>query len=327
MRTWIGIALVSVCGIASAQDLRQLLKDERYDDVRKLAQQRIAADAHDEHAYWFLSRAGLESSKNTAELERLGESLEPCLASIPQSALCHLALGETYGAIAATGGMLKGMRYVGRARDELEKAVALDPKNYTARSDLAQFYMQAPAIVGGGEDKAQQNLKTFESVRPEAAPLLRAEMHLQRGERDEATPLLLVADAFHGDDLADAHRETLSHLGFGLLQAKQAAKALAVFEFGCAHFADDAGLRLGLGRSELELGKTDAAVADLQQAVTLAPKLGAQYRLGLALQAKGENAQAIARLREYLALPAARENEDLAKDAKKRLQALEHPPG
>ena len=148
MRTWIGIALVSVCGIASAQDLRPLLKNERHEDVRKLAQQRIAADAHDEQAYWFLSRTGLELSKNVADLERLGESLEPCLAALPQSAPCHLALGETYGAIAATGGVLKGMKYVGRVSDELGKAVALDPKNYAARSDLGQFYMQAPAVVG-----------------------------------------------------------------------------------------------------------------------------------------------------------------------------------
>lgn len=40
------------------------------------------------------------------------------------------------------------MKYVGRVSDELEKAVALDPKNYAARSDLGQFYMQAPAVVG-----------------------------------------------------------------------------------------------------------------------------------------------------------------------------------
>lgn len=148
MRTWIGIALVWVCGIASAQDLRPLLKNERHEDVRKLAQQRIAADAHDEQAYWFLSRTGLELSKNVADLEQPGESLEPCLAALPQSAPCHLALGETYGAIAATGGVLKGMKYVGRVSDELGKAVALDPKNYAARSDLGQFYMQAPAVVG-----------------------------------------------------------------------------------------------------------------------------------------------------------------------------------
>ncbi len=43
-----------------------------------------------------------------------------------------------------------------RRRAEFERAVQLDPTNVPARVDLAQYYTEAPAIMGGGLDKARQ---------------------------------------------------------------------------------------------------------------------------------------------------------------------------
>jgi len=37
----------------------------------------------------------------------------------------------------------------------LKKAVELDGSNVAARSDLAEFYMEAPGIMGGGQDKSR----------------------------------------------------------------------------------------------------------------------------------------------------------------------------
>lgn len=321
-------ALVAMLGsmiaaTAAAQDAEPLLRDKRWDDVRKLAERRLAADVKDEQAYWLLSRAGLRTAKDAAELERLADALEPCLERIPQSALCHLALGETYGAIAGSGGMLKGMKYAGRIRAALEKAVELDPRNFTARHDLNQFYQMAPGVVGGGADKAERNTASFEAVRPQAGPLLRAGLQMHDGDLDRASAALLVPGAFAEADLADDHRNALTALGFRQLQAKQPAKALETFRRGRERFPDDASLCLGQGRSELENGQVDASVETLRRAVELDPQRGAQYRLGIALQTRGDADAAAAAFREFLALPSENRSEDTSKDATRRLEQLQ----
>ncbi len=43
-----------------------------------------------------------------------------------------------------------------KRRAEFERAVQLDPANVPARVDLAQYYTEAPAIMGGGLDKARE---------------------------------------------------------------------------------------------------------------------------------------------------------------------------
>ncbi|MBO9662137.1 tetratricopeptide repeat protein [Dokdonella sp.] len=316
------LAATTLAAIADDGSADSLLRDKRYNEARRLAERRLASDPTDEQAYWLLARAGLETIKETADLERLADTLQPCLERIPQSALCHLALGETYGAIAASGGMLKGMKYAGRVREELEKAVELDPRNFTARDDLNQFYLMAPGIVGGGADKAERNTAAFEAVRPEAAPLLRAGIHLQNGQLDRAGALLLAPEAFASADLADGYRSALTSLGFRQLEAKQTAKALETFRRGRERFPNDASLCLGYGRSELETGQVDAAITSLRRAVELDPQRGAQYRLGIALQTKGDEDAAATAFREYIALPTAKRSGDTLKDAKRRLQQL-----
>jgi tetratricopeptide (TPR) repeat protein len=325
-RLALAFACAATTATAVAQDATRLLRDKRFAQVRSLATQRLAADPKDEQAYWLLSRAGLQEAKDAAELERLAEALEPCLEAIPQSALCHLSLGEIYGAIAASGGMLKGMKYAGRIRDELEKAVELDPRNFTARHSLNQFYLLAPGIAGGGADKAERNTAAFEAARPQAGPLLRAGLQMHDGDLDRASAALLVPSAFAEADLADDYRSALVALGFRQLQAKQPAKALETFRRGRERFPDDASLCLGQGRSELENGQVDAAVETLRHAVELDPQRGAQYRLGIALQTRGDTAASAAAFREFLALPSEKRSEDTSNDARRRLGQLAPAP-
>jgi tetratricopeptide (TPR) repeat protein len=52
--------------------------------------------------------------------------------------------------------------------------VELDPGNWEARSDLAEFYLDAPAIVGGGKDKARAQADTLMQFNPAAAHLVLA---------------------------------------------------------------------------------------------------------------------------------------------------------
>ena len=53
-----------------------------------------------------------------------------------------------------------------KVRTEFERAVELDPKNSEARADLAEFYIEAPSIVGGGKDKARAQAEALAGFDP-----------------------------------------------------------------------------------------------------------------------------------------------------------------
>jgi hypothetical protein len=60
-----------------------------------------------------------------------------------------------------------------RVRAEFEQSVQLDPRNADALADLGEFYRQAPAVVGGGIEKAQGIAAQLEKVDPARAHELR----------------------------------------------------------------------------------------------------------------------------------------------------------
>lgn len=73
----------------------------------------------------------------------------------PNNAEYHLWLARAYGRKAEDSKALAAASNARKAKNEFERAVQLDPSNVQARVDLAQYYTEAPAIMGGGVDKAR----------------------------------------------------------------------------------------------------------------------------------------------------------------------------
>jgi tetratricopeptide (TPR) repeat protein len=73
----------------------------------------------------------------------------------PQSGDYFAWLGDTYAAIGTNGNLFTKMSVGPKALKSWEQAAALDPKNIKVRVSLVDSYMMAPAMMGGGEDKAK----------------------------------------------------------------------------------------------------------------------------------------------------------------------------
>lgn len=68
----------------------------------------------------------------------------------------HLWLGRAYGHQAERVSILQQPLLARKVKEHFEKAVAFNPENIAARSDLMEYYLRAPRILGGSREKARE---------------------------------------------------------------------------------------------------------------------------------------------------------------------------
>lgn len=113
----------------------------------------VSADAQaSARIAWMLSRA-------KAALGKLDEAMtlaETALSSDASNAAYHVQVAAVAGRLAEKASLMKRLSYVRRARQELDAAAALDPKNTDTQWGLMLYYYAAPSLLGGDKAKAQQ---------------------------------------------------------------------------------------------------------------------------------------------------------------------------
>jgi tetratricopeptide (TPR) repeat protein len=70
-------------------------------------------------------------------------------------------LGRAYGEKADHSSFVTAAQLAKNIRQEFERAVDLDASNVDARSDLGEFYLEAPSFLGGGKTKARQQAEAI----------------------------------------------------------------------------------------------------------------------------------------------------------------------
>ena len=93
--------------------------------------------------------------------DRAESSCRKAVSLDPGNSRFHLWLGRVYGEKADRANFLAAAVLAGKVREEFERAVQLNPQDVDARLDLAEFYLSAPGIVGGGEQKAREQARSI----------------------------------------------------------------------------------------------------------------------------------------------------------------------
>jgi tetratricopeptide (TPR) repeat protein len=312
--------LVGTPFFASAQstdaEFRTLLSARRNAEAETLARERLAKDAKDDIALWYLTRVTINDSKKRDDLV---PKLEQCIKDQPDSARCHNALGSAYGVMAMSAGLTGGLKYAGKIKESFLKAVELDPKFFDARRDLNQFYVQAPGIVGGSVRKAYENADAHAKLNAPQGQLLRADVHIYEKQFDKAEAILASIKAGADAVATEALPQAWSNLGFSLIGENQTERALKLFERLVSADMSSAMAHFGLGRAQLELKQVDAAITSFEHALKLNEKMTVHYRLGMAYQLKGDKPKAIQAFQQFLSY---QRTGKAADDAKKRIDDL-----
>jgi tetratricopeptide (TPR) repeat protein len=184
MRSRIPLSLCSIflflCPAHAAPSPKDLLAAGRVDDAIQILQQQIAHAPADAEAHNLLCRAYFMLD----EWDRAIAACERARNLDPEKSLYYLWLGRAYGEKADRAGFLSAAGLAKKVRISFERAVELDPKNWEARSDLAEFYFDAPAIVGGGKDKAREQADALLPINPGRAHWVLA--HIAEKDKDSA---------------------------------------------------------------------------------------------------------------------------------------------
>lgn len=147
------VATVLCQGIALADDAQaeSLLKQGRVDEAAAMLHQTLTSQPHDARAHLLLCRVYYAQDMSDPAVHEC----EQAVSDDPSDSDSQMWLGRAYGLRASQINMLSAFGVARKVHVAFEKAVQLDPANVQAMSDLGQFYITAPGIVGGGIDKAQ----------------------------------------------------------------------------------------------------------------------------------------------------------------------------
>jgi hypothetical protein len=160
-----------------------------------------------------------------------------------QNSSYHLWYGRALGGRASSASFMSAFSLGKQVREQFETAVRLDPRNAEALSDLGSFDVDAPGMVGGGLDKAEEVAAQLEKVDQARAHHLRAEIASRRKDYVTAEKELKAAvaasahPALQLTDLASfyRHRQNWDQMeaavrSAGSAAAKDRTTAVALFD-------------------------------------------------------------------------------------------------
>lgn len=289
------LALISVNSLhlSQAHEYEALIKAKKYAEVDKATNTKLSVEPNNPDALVARTELILIEGKES-RLDEAVKLAEQCIAVNPKNSECQEALGNTLGTKAMRGGVMSAISYVGKIRDSFKKAIELDPSNFSARSSLMQFYLQAPSFVGGGTSKAKDFIVETIKYSPAAGALLQASLDLHEENIERASSVALAVNTSQSEALAKHQRNVLSNIGHALINDKKMTEAEKIFRELCSRFPDSALGFYGMGKALQEQGKHKDALTYLEKSVVIDASANALYRIGKAWQNLGDKLKAIA---------------------------------
>jgi len=238
----------------------RLFEAGKYKEAKTVFEPAFKANARDAAAAFYLGRIAMEERKN----ERAGDYFEAAAKLDPKNSQYYLWLGRAYGREAQQANVLRQPGLAKKTRTAWERSIELDPENLDARSDLIQYYVQAPGFLGGSTAKA---LEQAEEIRKRNA--LRG--YLELGALYERDKKMADAEKAY---VAAAKEKSDRHVGeyrLGLFYQNTGAfdKAFDVFESMAVANPSEAGALFQIGKTGAMSGQrltraTEALEAYLQ---------------------------------------------------------------
>jgi tetratricopeptide (TPR) repeat protein len=192
------LSFLSFSPASAAQTPQDLLAAGRVDQALQTLEQQIQTAPTAEN-YNLLCRAHFELGAWDAGIP----ACEKAVALDANNGLYHLWLGRSYGEKADRVSFFSAAGLAKKVRTEFERAVQFSPNSWQTRTDLAEFYLEAPGIVGGGKDKARAQAESLMPLNPAMAHWVKGRIAERTNDNVTAEQEFRAAiDASHGGAFA-----------------------------------------------------------------------------------------------------------------------------
>ena len=210
--------------LADATQANNLLQQGRVAEALTSLQGVLAAQPDDAQAHLLLCR--VYYAQNIAD--NAIRECELAVSRAPSSSDSQMWLGRAYGFKASHANPIAALNLAIKVRNAFERAVELDPENIHAMSDLGQFYVAAPSLIGGGLDKAQ-------ALAAKMQPHFSSQAHrllalIAEKKKDTATAETEFGNAVAAGKTPEAYID----LGFFYQRHNQSAKMLEALQSAIA---------------------------------------------------------------------------------------------
>ena len=315
---FIAVALVLAVPAARGQcppAIQKLNAERKNIEARPLAQAAVAKTPNDDKAWNCLGRI----TKDMGRPKESVEYFEKAIKIDDKVAIHHLFLGSALADLADSTSKIKLPFLARRIKGEFERTVALDPSSVDGRLALVDFYTQAPGVMGGSKDKAQEQLREVLKLNPMRAHHKQANLYLRDKKYADAEQELIRSEqaapdsTFAGYNLLSFYlsRERWSDAFITLDRMEQRFPNEWQVRFQMGRAAAVSGERLDRGEKELR-----ALIASPPADMARNTVAAAHHRLGMILEKQGKKDQARTEYNAALAIDPNNEN------AKKSLAAL-----
>jgi len=202
---------------------RRAYEASDYAKAIQVLQEAAANDPQNGEVQLLLTKCYLE----LLEYDLAIKSAEKAVAIDAQNSVYHEWLGRAYGEKADHASLFSAMSLAKKTRKEFDTAIQLDGKNFSARQALIEFDCSAPAIVGGGEEKALPQIRQL-------AEMDAAEGHYAAGNCRRQKKDFAVADEEFAKALESNPKSAVLIYDIGDYAVKrgQPERLLAVAEMG-----------------------------------------------------------------------------------------------
>lgn len=299
--TFVFVFLFVTAAIAGADESApSLIATGHVDEALNVLKSHISQSPNDALAHNLLCRA----YATLGDWDRGISACERAVSLAPDNSQYHLWLGRVYGEKADRSTWMTAAGLAKHVRSEFEAAVRLNPKNVDARADLAEFYMEAPGIVGGGRDKAEEQAASLLSLDPPMAHWVNARLAEKKHDfstaeaeyksaisssNDAATQWLNLAIFYKHRERWDDMEQALSHIRSARMDRTDS-------------MVDAADILLRTGRNFPEAAQLLRAYLNSDAKVEQAPAFKAHFLLGNAVEKLGDKQAAASEYRSALAL-------------------------
>ncbi len=285
----------------------------RVDEAASILHERIAANPADGAAHLLLCRALYAQELPNPAVKECEAALANGLAGSSQA---QDWMGRAYGRKADNAGLFEGLKLAGKVKTAFETAVELDPGNGSAANDLSEYYVGAPAIVGGGLDKATALADRVAARLPQPSHRIRALVAEKKkdyttAEREFRAAVSVAGHADAWTDLGDFY----SRRGQNDQAVAALHKALEVDTAKDASLVDVASVLYTMHREPQMAEHALREYLTSNAKTDAAPAFRAHHQLGQWLSAGGDR---VAARKEYAAALALASN---YAPARKALQA------